>query len=276
MRNAIRLLAVAVALTVSAALAPAQERSRNSGMIRGTVVDRATDQGLAGVSVVLTPRSGDSTASATVITREDGAFIVQVAPGAYQIELTLLGYQSLLGTVVAQLDSIVDVYAEMSSEILTTDPLVVTAQRRGLADMGGFDERRRQGRGTFITREDIENRRPFYVSDLLRAAPGVRLVPVRGGSGYDVRMRNGCVPDLWIDGVRTSGSAGLDTFLNASDLEALEVYHSGEVPPRFGNAPCGAVIAWTRVPTVEPGRRGFWTRFVIAAGFVSLAYFLTR
>jgi len=111
----------------------------------------------------------------------------------------------------------------------------------------GFYERKtRGGWGNFLDREDIERRRPLWMSDMLRMMPGVQVVPGRG-AGNRIRMR-GCSPTLWLDGMPVRG-AEIDEIVFPGDVAGVEVYRSSAgLPVEFTTASgCGAIVVWTRV-----------------------------
>lgn len=92
-----------------------------------------------------------------------------------------------------------------------------------------------------------------------------------------VRLRGGCLADVYVDGVRLSPPAPVDALLAPTDLDALEVYHASELPAGFRTTTCGAVMAWTHVP--NPGSVGdpfTWRKVLAAASFLGLALLLTR
>src|SRR2546430_2542726 len=104
----------------------------------------------------------------------------------------------------------------------------------------GFDQRRAQGVGTFITREQIDARNTLTPSDLFRSIPQVRLV--RSGSGMGIRFPTNtfvrgrgsdlCMPMIWLDGQRATGMEIDD--LRATDIEAIEMYRGASTtPPQF-------------------------------------------
>lgn len=103
--------------------------------------------------------------------------------------------------------------------------------------------------------EYIERRNPIYVSDLFRMVPGVRITS--GFGGGQVFMRGGCSPTVFVNGRRMSKleGFGLEDFVSASEVRALEVYTRGSgVPVEFTTFDgCGAVVFWTggRTPKIE-------------------------
>jgi hypothetical protein len=121
----------------------------------------------------------------------------------------------------------------------------------------GFEQRRAQGIGTFITRDQIEAQNTSTPSDLFRMVPQVKLVRVSGGLGIRfpsgmTSIRSGpgnmCQPMMWLDGQRAPGVEIDD--LRKDDIQAIELYRGASVtPPQFASAgvtQCGAVVVWTR------------------------------
>ena len=133
------------------------------------------------------------------------------------------------------------------------DPLDVSAKRRHVA-IEGFHQRRIQGIGTYITRDDITARNANQPTDVLRMMSGVQVVRTRTGSGIRFTSSSGgrrdCPPTMWIDGQRAPGIE-IDE-LPINDIEGIELYRgSATTPPQFtygSGAACGTVVVWTRTP----------------------------
>lgn len=126
----------------------------------------------------------------------------------------------------------------------------------------GFYERMASTRGAFLTREDIERRRPSLASHALENVPGIRtrdsrydgmLVWFSGNekatlSGIDI-----CGPRLLINGLEVhQGGNGaplpIDRYVSVPDIAAIEVYRSAaQLPPQYGgaHAACGVILIWT-------------------------------
>ena len=131
------------------------------------------------------------------------------------------------------------------------------ADLRSPLGLGGFEERRARGLGTFVTREEIDRRQTNRLSDVLRGRRGLTLVRTPSG-GFGVRFgvasgrQRRCVPDLWIDGQRARGME-LDD-VPASTVEGIELYATiATVPFQFsssgaGTERCGTIVLWSRPP----------------------------
>lgn len=133
----------------------------------------------------------------------------------------------------------------------------VLSEAEGMSDsrMAAFYRHRKNGSGHYFDRKEIEERRVFRMSDLVRRLPGVRIASDRYGRPM-LRMGRAasgrdCPPDFWVDGVRAANMNVDDVPL--VDVEALEIYKGPSgLPPEFnarlGNPGCGAIVIWTRVP----------------------------
>jgi outer membrane cobalamin receptor len=122
--------------------------------------------------------------------------------------------------------------------------------------MVDFDRRRASGRGTFITRDDIDRRNPLTIADLLRTVRGLTIRTSAGRT--EIRFARAasrtdgvdCPPELWFDGVRTF-EATVDE-LGPAEVEGIELYRGlGQVPAEYlsRTAGCGVVLIWTRSPS---------------------------
>jgi hypothetical protein len=143
-----------------------------------------------------------------------------------------------------------------SAHVLDTARIESKALRDKMVD---FERRRASGRGTFITRDDIEQRNPLTLADLLRTVRGltIRTSGVRTEIRF-VRANSrtdgvDCPPELVLDGVRTF-DATVDE-VDLGEVEGIELYRGlGQIPAEYlsRTAGCGVVIIWTRSPSRMP------------------------
>jgi hypothetical protein len=140
-----------------------------------------------------------------------------------------------------------------SVHMLDTARIESAALRDKMVD---FERRRATGRGTFITRDDIERRNPMTVADLLRTVRGLAIRTSGGRTEVRFVRANArvdavdCPPEMWIDGVRTFG-ATVDE-IRPDEIEGIELYRGlGQVPAEYlsRTAGCGVVMIWTRSPS---------------------------
>ncbi len=144
------------------------------------------------------------------------------------------------------------------------DAVLVTAREGSNGRMQEFWARRMVGLGVFITRSEIERRRPGQTADLFRGVLGIRVISrpegtrlVSGRSGISASPRgnsaasNACAMQYYVDGIfMTPGTFSVDEIVPVQ-LEAIEVFRGpSEIPARFRqrDTGCGLVVIWTREP----------------------------
>ncbi|MGE0556250.1 MAG: carboxypeptidase regulatory-like domain-containing protein [Gemmatimonadales bacterium] len=249
-RHALTLLAGLAVVT--AELAAAQV---GTSTIRGVLKIGSSGKAISGARVSLI---GTTLATET---SELGAFeFPDLVPGRYVVRVSAIGY----ATIAAPVD--LKVRQTMELEFITEPEAVVLPEvevtetaTHGPAD---WNRRRTEGRGRYITRRDIEQRRPATVPDMMRMVPGVR-VECRTPSVCRVRMARSsrCDPAFFMDGIPSDPAIAYLTPIN--EVEGIEVYSGpAETPPELESyqARCGVVVIWTRTP---PPRRLKTTKPVV-------------
>lgn len=229
---------------------------RGNGAVRGVVrrPDGAPIEG-ARLSVM---GSGVEVTSASA-----GTYAMRALPaGTRVLEVRALGFLPVRKPVdiMEQGETVVDLRMEAVGTFL--DTVRVTARSvYASRERREFEQRRRQGFGTFMDEDFIEKRQPFYVADLFRMTPGVRVVPGTFGERLLMRgmgFRDFCMPTVFVDGMRVMNLDGdLDAIVNVSSIRLIEVYpRAGMVPVQFqAFEGCGSVVIWTGTRTVRPTQR---------------------
>jgi len=249
-----------------------ENREDSTSVFRGRVVDHATGEALYGAAVSLASGPGGTPGLGTRVTGEDGRFLFRpVPPGTYNLTVTLLGYRTLREPMPVEGQTDLQVVLKLAVSPVEMDPIEVVGERQLRGPMADFERRRQRGIGTYITREEIEARNPYVLTDLLRMVPGLRVVPGGPFGEQAIRLRGNCQPEIIVDGVRTTIGNDIDHVLPPMDVEAVEVYRGAELPVQFGNNSCGAIVVWTRRPEDTGGHGITWRRIGIAAGFILLA-----
>ena len=231
--------------------------SSRGGVIQGVVFDAASRSPVQGALVGLTDASGETIAEA--LTSSDGRFaIVGVDTGAVALRLDALGYRKVEADAPIQYDGRpLHLEVEIEPEPLALSGLrvSVTPQRLHLRE-SGFYERKRRGRGEFLTPEDIRSVPVSRTSSLMRRVAPVTITsdgePVFNRA-LQQRFTQGapCLPALYVDGASVRGQRGGrfdDLVPPPEDIDALEIYPGGaSVPPRWGGstAACGVIVIWT-------------------------------
>jgi hypothetical protein len=187
-------------------------------------------------------------------------YFAQIPDGRQEVSVRRLGFTPR--KIFVHADSLPDTLrVALAAEPHVLAGVGVTASetrlRRGIED---FYRRRVKGVGTYWTRDDIDARHTQRTSDLMRGAPGLRLVRIVGG-GLGVRMqstsivRRDCIPMIWVDGQRAPGLE-VDDILT-QDIEGIEIYSGpATTPTQFSqyssSSTCGTIVFWTRIPGNRP------------------------
>jgi hypothetical protein len=213
-------------------------------VVHGRVLDSTTEAPVPAAVVRL--RTGDAERAADADTL--GQFVL-AAPRdtAFRLEASAPGYREVTATErrLARGDSL-EVILRLSADTVVLEPLeVVAVRRRRSAQIEAFYARARlRAQGWFVMRDQIESRSALRTTDLLRRAPGIRLVETRGGVG--VRGRGNCIPAVYLDALPISPGV-VDHWIRPDDLEGIEVYTAGMSPPEYVHrrTVCALILLWT-------------------------------
>jgi Carboxypeptidase regulatory-like domain/TonB-dependent Receptor Plug Domain len=264
----ISVLALAIVLgTGAAGTLSAQTRS-------GRLFNVNTEEPLESGVVSLLDSTGVEVASS--ITNPTGWFqLVAPRPGTYLVKARRLGYRQWIdGPLEIHEGDALNAAFHLKPDPVTLSSLSVTAEASAqfLRNIG-FYQRQRSDFGHYVTRDQIDMRRPQRMTDLLVSVPGVKIVPAASGAGRtQVQLRGSrpsdggpCDPRVFIDGfiaVRGGSTAitvdgtnpegvlgdpsstdvndpgpTLDDLVSPREIEAMEIYRSSsQIPARFGGA----------------------------------------
>jgi hypothetical protein len=229
---------------------PAAPKPLGTAQLNGTVVG-ADGKPLEGAQVYLVGTAVGARADSRGIFRLTG-----LPAGTQTVEVRLISYSPKRYTVdlsphrESKLAAVMDAKAQVLGE--------VTVQGKPTSNIPGFDDRAKRGMGTFLNREDIENRQSVLTTDLFRTIPG--LTVGFDGQNYVVTssrsMGSGCQVQWYLDGSPFDNSSNdLDQMIRPDDIEAIEVYKSAsEVPVQYQgqNASCGTILVWTKRTAGRP------------------------
>jgi Carboxypeptidase regulatory-like domain len=185
-------------------------------------------------------------------------------PGKFAVRVRRVGYRpvELAAVVDAGEAKTVRVALERGSQELP-EVQVVGTQLKPIeygwtTRYDDFFRRRSVGLGHFLTRTDIDKRRPFRTANLLEGIAGIRLryydlTP----TGTGVEFQRCEQVSVWQDGrkLTTLDVAGdatrvLGELINQtipSQIELVEVYTGpAEMPAEFLDNSCAAIVIWTR------------------------------
>ncbi len=233
-----------LAAAVLAACAPGRAQ-----VVQGRVLAAGADSCAVPAARVRLLPSGAGAAPVETRTDSTGGFALR-APirGTYRLAAARVGFRDAVSAELTLGDGdTLDVRFRLSPDTVLLEPLTVlgTSRRRPPAIRDFYRRAESEGFGWFLTRAGIEQRAPVRTTDVLLGAPGLRVLP--GRSGGVIQGRGGCVPAVFLDGLRI-GPGTIDQWTMPRELEGIEVYSTGGAPPEFGGrgAGCAVVLLWTR------------------------------
>jgi hypothetical protein len=214
----------------AAALVHAPALAQGGATVELRVIDKETGAPLAGAAVRL------NGVRRAVSDTTGYALLAGLEPGRHELEVVMVGRRtdSLVVQLAARDVLPLEVMLEMKPVVLPE--LGVVAPPR---PPPGAREPRRWGGGRYYDRALIERMRIRRLSQLL----------VRIGAMQSNRrgQQASCVPRLVADGI-VLGETSVD-IIPVQDVEAVEVFSNGDMPPEFGGTTagvCGLVAVWTR------------------------------
>lgn len=233
--------------------------ARGSARVTGRVIDKK-GQPLRDARVTL--QSGSDVA----LTKANGEFVLDSLPsGTQALEVRKLGYS--VTEVAVELSAAQPAVANVTMSDAV--PLLATMRVEAAKDKGlskvGYLERKQTGMGYFMDGDQI-NHDAISFADVMRVAPGLKVVPLGDGRTYVITdsrnpAGNGCV-NFYVDGTKwTEMSPGdVSTYVNPSELVAVEIYHGSETPAQYttpGMSSCATVVAWTiaRIGNTATGKK---------------------
>ncbi|MGI8545793.1 MAG: carboxypeptidase regulatory-like domain-containing protein [Gemmatimonadaceae bacterium] len=184
----------------------------------------------------------------TANTDAEGKFALADLPaGTVNVEARALGFVPAHTAVDLASNKTASVALSVDERATTLQPVSVFGKRSaGRQGLNEFLRRRQGGSGYYITAEDIERYATISITDALRSTPGLRVSP--GRSGYQLSVRGGCSPEVYLDGVHMAdGAQNIDQFVRPEQVAGIEVYTGvAGAPVQYESNGCGAVLVWTR------------------------------
>jgi outer membrane receptor protein involved in Fe transport len=226
----ILLLAIVGLLEVSAALAVAQ----TAGRIVGKVVDAKTGEGLPGANLTV---KGTYYGGTTDI--DGNVRVERVNPGAYTVEVSLLGYKLVRFTdVKVEPGQTATIRAKLEETVLTIDQDVVIIGEKPLFDIQETASR------SNVNQADIQASAVQNVQSVVAMQPGVVMadneIHIRGGRTYENAYL--------LDGISVQdpmAGSGFGLQLSPSAIQEVEVI-TGGYNAEYGQATSGIVNITTR------------------------------
>ena len=205
------------------------------------------------------------------VTSDSGTFEFLAAPtGKLRLIARRIGFEPEERSVTLEgnKQKSLDFMLKSVPEVLDS---VMVREAGGRGRMADFWARRMTGNGAFITRDEIDRRRPMRASDMLRTVAGVKVFTETGLEHPVIIMgRQGVTsagPRIGPGGVTRAGECRVTYYLDGNfiaggtfhlddvsplSIEGLEIYRGpAETPPRFRqrDTACGVIAIWTRDPS---------------------------
>ncbi|HKP76991.1 MAG TPA: carboxypeptidase regulatory-like domain-containing protein, partial [Longimicrobiaceae bacterium] len=191
------------------------------------VTDGDTGAPLAGATVRLdgVPRAVSDTLGHVLI--------AGLTPGRHLMDVMMLGRRPVSPEIEVAGGEVLALEVVLDYDAVQLDPVEVTAPRRHAGGGAAY-----RGSGRWFGRDEILGTGARKLSELL---------VIVGAIQPNGRMRQArCAPRIIADGILISGG-NLDLF-PVQDIEAVQVFTNGSVPPEYGGtmSGCGVVVVWTR------------------------------
>ena len=276
-----------VGLVIAAAVRPASMAGQE---VSGRLLESETRQPIVWGTLALLDTAFNAVTQ--TLSSPTGAFVLEAPEaGSFYVLAEALGYEPKAdGILELGEGGSVSIEFYLKPKPLEMDSLIVAMRRvrtyRYLTEVGYY-ERKNMGFGTFVSPEEIQRRRPFTTSDLLRNVPdlyieegdraGTRVYLVRGGSR--------CNPSVLVDGSRVFNDPHterggpladvqsarnpsafkveredqgivLERMVDIEDISAVEVHtRPTSIPLQYGGTQetCGLLMVWTHIFTGTGG-----------------------
>ena len=234
-----RLLLLAGALLCAASPTARLAAQQPTGTITGQVLDSASRQPLAGVTIVV-----EGTRLGTV-SRDDGSFTIGGVPaGSYTLRARRIGFGAVPVTVNVESGATVSVTFVLDKRAAILDQVVVV----------GYNSQRKSSISGAVSTVEVEDLEPRRVPDVAQAlqgqVAGLQVTQSTGAPGEEISIRirgEGTIgnnsPLFIVDGVPTRNIS----FLNPSDVQSYSVLKDASAASIYGSrASAGVIVITTR------------------------------
>jgi hypothetical protein len=241
----IRRAAIAVAASLLSGPAVAQDT-----VLRGIVTDSAgTPLSYANVQV---------NAGKRYVADDSRRFRFQARGGRFSLIVRRIGFEPAEVILADRPDTAIRV-ALRAVPVALKGVIITGGSAFTSLDVRGFYTRMRDAerginRGYFVTPEDMERRRPNWLTQMVENYPTVKVKRLGNPRGDVIIGSQNCEMTVYLDGVRIVGRLGVtDDLVNEmvvpTHVAGMEIYPRATVaPPQYQslNGLCGVVLIWTK------------------------------
>lgn len=222
-------------------------------VLQVVVVDATSGAPIPGAQVIVDGRGG-------MVSGDDGmAEVAGTLGDSVVMEVRRVGYalRRLSAYPTSGTPLFITIPLELAPVTLAPVRVEATAGPRS-RELREFYARMRGGAGQFLSRSDIDSRRPRDLNDLFRMLPGIPMSqtafgdkPMMEAKASMLADREGeCSVQYFLDGTPILPQAGVIKLDVAPDeVEGIEIYRRGTLaPPRFQrqHGSCGVILIWKR------------------------------
>jgi len=235
---------------------PEPESNLSATILRGRVVEES--------GVPLSYANVQVNYGTRFLADDSGRFQFPYEGGTRTLFVRRIGFEPVELSLTAKPDSALRIVLKpVAMQLKEVNVVAAGAAYRSL-DIHGFYGRMRDAErginyGYFVTPEDLERRKPNWVTQMAEALPSVRILGPNCGprvapGGDTICGVNGCKMTVYLDNIRIVGRLrGSDDAVNGialpNHVAAMEIYPRGVTsPPQYQsqNGTCGVVLIWTK------------------------------
>ena len=196
-----------------------------TGAIKGVVYEAGTDESLIGANVF--PKSGGSSGTSTDI---DGSYLLEgMTPGAYLIEFSYIGYETIEKEVNVEAGQTVTLDVRLAVAGYEAQEIVLTAQALGQT-RAIRQQVNAEAIANIVSADKIQELPDVNAAEAISRLPAVS-INRSGGEGQKVVIR-GLSPKfaaITINGIRMPSNSGTDrsvdlSLISPELLDGIEVY----------------------------------------------------
>lgn len=230
--------------------APVAEANPSDEVVRGRVTDVA--------GVPLSYANVQVNNGRRWLADDSGRFQLPTWTGPTTLLVRRIGFEPEEVTLGAKPDTMIRVSLRPVPILLKGVVVTGSSAYRSL-DIHGFygrmrDAERGINHGYFITPEDIERRKPVWITQMADGFPTVRVKRTADPARDVITGLRGCSMTVYLDNIRIVGRLNgrddwVNLLVNVSHVAAMEIYpRAVSAPPQYQslNGGCGIVLLWTK------------------------------